>query len=395
MLMPPQDTLVLVANQAWNLVNYRSGLISALRADGWRIVAAAPEDLEMRRQLVDLGCIFEAIPLDAKGLSPLAEARTFAALVRLLRHYRPRAVLGWTIKANLWGALAARLLHTPALLNVSGLGIAFGERGWLRPLAGLLYKLCFARAATVFFQNETDRKALVNSRLVRPEQARMLPGSGVNAKHFAPTTKERPASRRYVLVARLLAAKGVREFVEAARIVRARRPELRFQLVGFLDVANPTAISRKEVEEWVEAGTIEYLHPVADVRPILDDAEAVVLPSYYREGLSRVLLEAAAMARPVITTDHPGCREAVIDGVTGFLCQPRDPVSLAEAIERLAACDQQTWRQMGGAARARIEAEFAEDVVIARYREALASAAVRSLGAKPSQHRLDRLGYDQ
>lgn len=369
--------LFLVANQAWNLVNYRSGLIAALRANGFEVVAVAPPEPAMEARLREMGCRFEAIPLNAKGLSPLAELRTFLALWTLVRRHRPRALLGWTIKANLWGALAARLCGVPAILNVSGLGIA-ADRGLLQRLAALLYRFCFARAATVFFQNEADMAALVKPGLVDPAQAHLLPGSGVDPQWFTPTLRDRPQARRYVLIARLLAPKGVREFVAAARAMRQTRPELRFVLVGFLDVANATAITRAEVDGWVEEGAIEYLEPVADVRPILDLAEAVVLPSYYREGLSRALLEAAAMARPVITTDLPGCREAVVNGVTGYLCQPRDVASLVAAIERLAALSEDEWRAMGDAARARIEAEFAESIVVARYLEALDRAGVTS-----------------
>lgn len=377
MSSPAPPVLFLVANQAWNLVNYRSGLIAALRASGFEVVAIAPPEPAMEARLRAMGCRFEAIPLNAKGLSPLAELRTFLALWSLVRRYRPRALLGWTIKANLWGALAARLCGLPAILNVSGLGIA-ADRGLLQRLAALLYRFCFARAATVFFQNEADLAALVGPGLVRPAQARLLPGSGIDAEWFKPAIRTRPEARRYVLIARLLAPKGVREFVAAARELRRTCPELRFVLVGFLDVANATAITRAEVDGWVSEGAIEYMEPVEDVRAILDGAEAVVLPSYYREGLSRALLEAAAMARPVITTDLPGCREAVVDGVTGYLCKPRDVASLIAAIERLATLGPDQWRTMGDAARARIESEFSESIVVARYLEALARAGVTS-----------------
>jgi glycosyltransferase involved in cell wall biosynthesis len=253
----PAPVLFLVANQAWNLVNYRSGLIAALRGQGYDVVAVAPPDSAMEAKLQAMGCRFEGIPLNAKGLSPFAELRTFLALWALLRRHRPRALLSWTIKANLWGALAARLTGVPAILNVSGLGIA-ADRGLLQRLAAVLYRVCLARAATVFFQNEADRAALVGPGLVSAEQARLLPGSGVDPQWFAPMIRERPDSRRYVLIARLLAPKGVREFVAAAREVRRIRQDLRFVLVGFLDVANATAITRAEVERWVSEGTIEY-----------------------------------------------------------------------------------------------------------------------------------------
>ena len=372
---PP--VLFLVANQAWNFVNYRAGLIAALRKDGYDIVAIAPREPAMEARLAEMGCRFEAIPLNAKGLSPLAELRTLLALWALVRRYRPRALLSWTIKANLWGALAARLARVPAILNVSGLGIA-AERGPLQRLATLLYRLCFARAGTVFFQNEADRAALIEPGLVTSEQACLLPGSGVDPDWFAPAVRQRPAERRFVLIARLLASKGVREFVAAAREIRLTHPALCFVVAGFVVVANASAITRSDVDGWVAAGVIDYLEPVADVRPILEGAEAVVLPSYYGEGLSRALLEAAAMARPVVTTDLPGCREAVVDGVTGYLCLPRDVASLIAAIKRVAALSPTEWRQMGDTARARIETSFSERRVVDRYFQALERAGVTS-----------------
>lgn len=371
---PARRSILIVANLAWNLVNYRAGLIRALVADGFSVIAVAPHNAEMEQKLGELGCrAFEPIPLDAKGLSPLTELRTFLAIIGIMRKHRPIAVLSWTIKANLWSALAARILGVPSIPNVSGLGGAH-DRRLLQMVAAALYRFCFARSPTVFFQNNADRAALIDARLIRKRQAALLPGSGIDPSYFHPATFDRPKSRRFVLVARLLAAKGVREFVEAARCLRSERPELRFALLGFLDVANRDAICREEVEGWVAEGIIEYFPPVDDVRPLLEDCEAMVLPSYYREGLSRALLEAAAMARPVITTDQPGCREAMVDSVTGFLCQPRDVGSLVIAIGRVADLDDTAWRRMGAAGRALVEAEFSETVVIDRYRTALQSA---------------------
>lgn len=374
--LPP--TLVLVANQAWNLVNYRAGLIQALLADGFRIVAVSPAEPAMSRLLCEMGCEFIEIPLEAKSLAPWAEVRTFMALLRLFRRERPRAVLSWTIKANLWSSLAARILGIPAIANVSGLGIAYDASALLRRVASVLYRICFARACTVFFQNEADEDALVGTGLLRTDQARRLPGSGVDPAHFRPASLRRPSSRLYLLLARMLAPKGIREFVEAARIIRRERNDLRFALLGFVDVNNPTAITKAEIDGWVEEGVIEYHAPVGDVRPWLEDAEAVVLPSYYREGLSRALLEAAAMARPIITTDWPGCREAVLPGKTGLLVPPHDGSALASAIGQMASFDEPTWQAWGKAARVRIELEFAESVVIERYRAALADAGVTS-----------------
>jgi len=369
-------TLLLVANQGWNLVNYRAGLIAALRRAGFRIVAAAPSEPDSERRLRELGCDFRPIPLAPKSLSPFDSLRTVFALAALARQEQPAAILTWTIKANLWGSLVGRLAGIPVIANVSGLGIAHSGKGWLRRVAEPLYRICLKAASTVFFQNESDFETMVAAKLVRPQQARLLPGSGVDLEWFAANGRERPLERRFVMLARLLRSKGVEQFVEAARRIRARRGDLRFALLGFTDVANVEAITREQVDSWAAEGIVEYFEPVSDVRPILETAEAVVLPSYYREGLSRALLEGASMGRPIVTTDHPGCREAIEPGVTGFLCQPRDVDSLEQAILRVAGLAGAEWAAMSGAARERAVRLFSQDIIIERYLEALRDAGV-------------------
>lgn len=366
-----RPVLLLVVNQAWNLVNYRAGLIHALQAAGYDIVAVAPPEPKMEERLAAMGVRFIAIPLSARSLSPLGEARLFFALLRIVQRTGPAALLTWTIKSNLWGGLAGRLCGVPVIANISGRGIAHSGSRLLAAVANTLYRLCLARASTVFMQNEHDRAAFVEQGLVRDEQVVPLPGSGVDLERFAPPDHERPTSRQYVLLARLLGAKGVREFVAAARHIRNDRDDLEFALAGFVDPHNPDAIQRSELAEWEAADIVSYVGAVEDVRPILFDAEAVVLPSYYAEGLSRALLEAAAAGRPIITTDHPGCREAVDPEETGFLCEPKDARSLETAIRRLADCDETRWTAISKAARRKAEAEFSERFVIDCYLSAL------------------------
>lgn len=368
--------LVMVcANLAWNLVNFRAGLIRALLADGYRVMAVAPADPAMEAKLAELGCSFAAVPIDAAGLSPWHDLRSFLALRRLIRRHRPAAWLSWTIKPNIYGSLAAVGQGVPAFPNVSGLGTAFIRRNLLTTLVKRLYRAGFRRASAVFFQNPDDRDLFTGMGLVSAAQARLLPGSGIDADHFAPQSQERPTRRRFVMLARLVADKGVREYVAAARLVRARWPDASFRLIGFLDVANRTAIAAEEVAGWVAEGVIDYLPPVDDVRPVLEEADFVVLPSY-REGLSRVLLEAAALRRPIVTTDVPGCRDVVIDGVNGYLCDPRDAAALAAALERAAATDDAAWQAMASAGRSRVIDEFSQGRVSALYCDALRQAGV-------------------
>jgi glycosyltransferase involved in cell wall biosynthesis len=254
---------------------------------------------------------------------------------------------------------------------VSGLGTAFLSGGLLGRFVSLLYMLAFRKAAVVYFQNVEDRNLFVGDRLVRADQARLLPGSGINLKRFAMTALPLGAHIRFLMVARLLGDKGVREYVEAARIARRIVPEARFGLLGAIDDGNRTAISADELAEWVREGVIDYLGEVSDVRPQLAEATVIVLPSY-REGLPRSLLEGAAMGRPLIATDVPGCRELVEDGVNGFLCRARDRDSLSAAMIRMATLDEGVRAKMGARSRQLAEERFNEELVTKAYVMALA-----------------------
>lgn len=367
--------IVVCANQAWNLVNFRVDLIAALVAAGCKVIAAAPPDPAMQARLEQLGAEFEPLPIDAKGLAPHRDLATLWKIRKLLIRVRPDAWLSWTIKPNVYGSLVAGSLGIPALPNVSGLGTAFIRRNLLTLAAKQLYRTGFRKAPTVFFQNGTDRDEFVTAGLVAARQARLLPGSGIDPAQFAPPPGGRPGHRRFLMLARVVADKGVREFAEAARQTRIRWPDARFILMGEIGAPNRTAITRSEVEGWIAAGIIEHLDPVSDVRPQIAAADFVVLPSY-REGLSRVLVEAGAMGRPAIATDVPGCRDIVNDGVNGFLCAARSGPALAEAFERAARLDDAGWTKMANAARERVVSTFSTRAVIAPYFQALADVGV-------------------
>lgn len=369
-------TILVSANQAWNLVNFRGGLIEALRGQGFEIAAAAPSDAEHEAQLRALGCSFHPIAIDPKGMSPLHDARLVLRYAAIMRRVRPAAYLSWTIKPNIYGAIAARTLGIPALPNVSGLGTAFIRNNPLTEIVSLLYRAGFARASSVFFQNEDDAAIFRARRLVRGAQVAMLRGSGIDTGRFAPISPRRPARGHFLMIARVLADKGVREFVAAARILKREDPGRRFTILGHADVANRTAISRAELDGWVAEGVIAWAPPVGDVRAMIDGSDCVVLPSY-REGTSRVLLEGAAMARPLVASDVPGCREVVDDDVTGYLAPVRDAEALAAAMRRVDLLDDAAWQAMGRAGRRKVEAEFSPETVIAAYRAALARAGVR------------------
>jgi glycosyltransferase involved in cell wall biosynthesis len=368
-----RKTIVLSINTSWNLVNFRSNLIARLQREGYDVVALSPDD-DHRDALIALGVRHIPVEIDSKGLSP---ARDLALALRywsVLRRVRPVAFLGWTIKPNIYGSLAAHALGIPVINNISGLGTAFIRVGLLTRLVQALYRTALARSATVFFQNRHDRDQFVAQRLVPAKRTALLPGSGIDLARFVPAAApDASAPPVFLMVARLLRDKGVIEYAEAARMVRAVRPDAVFRLLGFLDVANRTAIDRATVEGWQRAGVIDYLGEAGDVRPHLAAASVVVLPSY-REGMPRSLLEAAAMARPLIATDVPGCTEIARAGENALLCKPRDARSLAGAMLAMLALPHAARVAMGLRSRAIAEAEFDVTVVEDRYLEAIGRA---------------------
>ena len=250
-----KSTKVIISfNTAWNIVNFRAGLIRALVDSGYEVVAVASPD-EYVARLSDLGCRYLPLPIDSKGTHPGRDLLMLWRLWRLLRCERPDVYLGYTVKPNVYGSLAARALGIPVINNITGLGAVFTRRNWLTLLVRGLYRLALARSGMVFFQNEDDRRLFVEGGLVKPEKAGRVPGEGVNVERFKLTPLPANHNRfRFLLLSRMLWDKGVGEYVEAARIVRLSFPNADFCLLGFLDVQNPAAISRGQMDAWVAEG---------------------------------------------------------------------------------------------------------------------------------------------
>jgi glycosyltransferase involved in cell wall biosynthesis len=372
-----RKTIVVSINASWNIVNFRKGLIDALRDRGDRVVALAPEDAFSDR-LRQWGIEFVPIRMNQQGISPIEDLGLLARYRRSLGAIGADIFLGYTVKPNIYGSLAAHSLGIPVINNISGLGTAFLRRGWLTALVTQLYRTALRRSKTIFFQNHEDRRLFLDKHIVRDDQARLLPGSGIDLERFraANGLRKDAGPFAFLFVGRLLWDKGVREYVEAARLVRRERPDVSFRILGFVDAPNRTAVPEAELRAWVDEGLVEYLGASDDVRPHLAAADCIVLPSY-REGLPRVLLEGAAFAKPLIATDVPGCRQVVEDGVNGLLCEARDPQSLAEAMLRLVALPAERRAEMGREGRRKAEAEFDQRIVIERYLQAIDAALER------------------
>ena len=373
-----QMHIMLTVNAAWNIWNFRKPVVQALMAEGHAITVLAPPD-DSVTDLKALGCRFVPLEMNAKGLNPLQELKLVRRFERIFRAENPHVVLSYTIKNNLFGAIAAKSLEIPFLPNVTGLGTAFLSGGLLEKIAELLYRHAFRNLPVIFFQNEEDRGLFISHRMVKPDQARLLPGSGIDLAHFAATSfPADDAAPIFLMVARLLRDKGVIEFIEAARQVKAQRPDVRFQLLGVAGSENRTAITAETVHTWAREGIVEYLGAMPDVRPAIASASCVVLPSY-REGAPRTLIEAAAMARPLIATDISGCRAVVDHKKTGLLCKVKDAESLSGAITRFLELDSGKQAAMGRAGRAKMEREYDQKIVVKAYRKAIKRLAAQTV----------------
>ena len=368
----PRRTVAVCVNSAWNVLNFRRGLVRDLVSNGFRVVVLAPLD-QSREPFEQLGCEVTHIDLDRGSLSPLHDLRVLLQIRRELKRLRPIVMLGFTIKPNVYGSLAARSLGIPVINNVAGLGTMFLRGRLAAALARLFYWSAFRKSYVVFFQNPDDHDMFIRRGIVRSEQARLLPGSGIDLARFMPDALPGADERQpvvFLMIARLLRDKGVAEYIGAARHLRKSNANARFVLVGGHDLKNSAAISTAVLNNAISEAAIEYVGQIADVRKEIAKADCIVLPSY-REGLPRTLLEGAAMGRPLVATDVPGCREVVRDETTGILCRPRDPKSLATALKRMIDAGALERQRMGSNARRMVENQFDERFVASAYREAL------------------------
>jgi glycosyltransferase involved in cell wall biosynthesis len=343
-----------------SLVNFRGDLIRALVGAGHEVVAmadSAPDGLV--RDIESLGARFRPFPVQRNGMNPVRDLATLRALRRAFLELRPDVVLAYTIKPIIWGGLALRgLPEVRFFALVTGLGFAFQGGGFYRTglarLATRLYRASLRRASRVIFQNQDNLSEFVGRRITRPESAAVVNGSGVDVRRFMKSAL--PAGNAvFLLIARLLREKGLREFAGAARLVKSKYPEVVCRLVGPPD-PSPDGLPLAEVMSWDAQGLVEYLGETQDVRPHLAASHVFVLPSYH-EGMPRTILEAMATGRPILTTEVPGCRETVVPGENGFLVPRGDVKALAERMAWFME-HRERWESMGERSRQMAEERF-------------------------------------
>lgn len=361
--------IALVVNAAWNFWNFRRALIHALLQRGCDVVLIAPEDAyrpKLQAEFPEVAFV-PLKKLSRKSLSVWGNSRTYFELKTVLEKERPACAVFYTIKPNIFGSFAIRALAIPAIAVVTGVGYAGTAPLPIRHLVFWLYRQAFRFVQKAIFQNYDDRREFLLADALSPEKATVIKGSGIDTRHYAPTVRPGNRAPIFIFVGRFLSEKGIREFVKAAAQVRGGVPDARFQILGSPDLGNPASILPAELQGWISGGLVEYLGQVEDVRPFVQRADVLVLPSYYREGMPRALLEGMAMGLPIITTDSVGCRDTVEDGHNGFIVPAGDTQALATAMLRFAHLPDPVRQAMGRYSREKVLREFCNEVILPRY----------------------------
>ncbi|MCW2094203.1 MULTISPECIES: glycosyltransferase family 4 protein [Lelliottia] len=359
--------VIFSANTSWYLYNFRKNTIKRFIELGHEVHIIAPDDAYTNK-LIDLGVQKHHLFLHSNSLNPLQDMVTILHLLYLYITIKPDVVYNFTPKINIYGAFVSYLLPSLRVVNnIAGLGTAFVDDGLKKKILHFLYKFSQKRADIVFFQNEEDMLLFTKSNLVKKEKSRRILGSGVNLEAFNTTRMTKEKDIKFILVARLIEQKGVKLYAEAARIIREKYPTAEFALLGPILDSNPSAIHRDEISKWVDAGLLNYLGHSDNVASVLAEYDCVVLPSFYREGVPKSLLEAAACGKIVITTNNIGCKDAVIDGITGFLCEPKSLEALVNALEKVIQMNPDSFIKMKKSARCLALNKFDENIIIDEY----------------------------
>lgn len=356
-----KGNILVLTNNIGGLHSFRKEVMKAIVDAGYDVYISEPDDDERVKYFEEIGCHIIKTDFNRRGMNPFADFKLMLRYRNFIKQLNPKAVLTYTIKPNVYGGMACRLTHTPQLANVTGLGDAVENGGWLQKLTVTLYKMGLGKSRRVFFQNKSNRDVFIRLG-VADENSILLPGSGVNLDHH--TYQEYPADEgkiRFLFIGRLLKDKGIEEYFESAKKVKSKYPNTEFQIVGTVEGPYQT-----QLDSLVKEGIIIHLGKTTDIRPFIGSVECTVMPSYH-EGMSNVNLESAANGRPVITTDVSGCQETVDDCTTGYLVEAKNSLRLTDAVERFIKLPYSEKVLMGKNARRKVEKEFDRQIVVNAY----------------------------
>ncbi|WP_172561832.1 glycosyltransferase family 4 protein [Vibrio furnissii] len=364
-------TIAITSNTSWYLYNFRKNTIIALINKGYKVVAISPYD-DYSNKLISLGVVYIDIDIDNGGTNPFRDLKTLFSFYAIFSKTNVDVVLNFTPKNNIYSTMAAFMNGAKVINNVAGLGVLFINEGIASKIARTLYKFSQKFANKIFFQNEDDRNLFLENGMASQSITDRLPGSGVDLSRFEVMQPKDDGKVRFLLIARMLYDKGVQHYVEAARILKKQYGDtVEFRLLGFLDVDNPSAVTKDEMDKWTSEGVVSYLGTSDQVEVEIAQVDCVVLPSFYREGVPKSLLEAGAMGKIIVTTDNVGCRETVDHDVNGYICEPRSTVSLKVMLEKVINLTYEDRIKMGKKSREKMENKFDEKIVIQKYLSAI------------------------
>jgi len=359
--------IAIVVNTSWNIFNFRINLLDYLKTKGFKVTLIAPKD-DYSEKLINRGFEFIEIKMNNKGVNPIEDLGLTYQLYKIFKENSFDLALLYTIKPNIYGNIAAKLASVPTISTITGLGTVFLNERLSSKIARQLYKHSLKYSKKVFFQNRDDMNMFINKNLVSNKLIDYIPGSGIDTEKFKPSDKKNDNSKfKFLMVARLVKDKGLIEYLEASELLKSRYSEsVEFCLLGEFYEGNPTAISREELDVWIKKGVITYLGSSDNVKAVMEEHNCIVLPSY-REGLSRVLLEGASMEKPIVTTNVPGCKDVVDNGVNGFICEPYNSISLSDAMEKMLNLINEDLVDMGNKSRCKVIEKFSSDIVVKKY----------------------------
>jgi len=365
--LPEKLKIAFVSNRSRELLNFRGGICQRLRDAGHEVIMIAPPDFSSGR-FSEEGFQYFPFHMDIYNLNPVHEISIFRQLFSIYQKSRPDLIFHYAIKPNVYGTLAASMLRIPSVAVITGLGLFAGTgKKWLQKVSHGLYKFVIKFASEIWFLNSSDKEYFTNKVRVPGHKIYTLPGEGINTDKFKPVPRMHSGTvTRFLFAGRLVWAKGLRELAEAAEKIKITYPETLFQVAGSPETSNPDGVPPVQLEMWQKSGILEYLGDNPNIMPLLEKCDCAILPSY-REGMSRFLLEASAMGIPVITTQVTGCLEIVQNGVTGWLCQPKNSEDLTDKILLFLSLSQDEQQKAGQAGRDYVVKHFDEKLVYQYY----------------------------
>jgi len=354
--------VLMLVNHDVVIYNFRKELVERLLEEGYEVIISSPYG-ERIDNLVQMGCKYIEATISRHGTNIFEELKLIAYYRKIIKEVKPDVVLSYTIKPNIYGGLACRVLNVPYIANITGLGTAVENAGIMQKISVALYKVAFKKINCVFFQNTENMQFFIKNNIAIGKH-RLVPGSGVNLDQFQPLAYPTNETIEFVFISRIMKEKGIDQYLEAAEFISNKYPNTKFHICGFCEQAY-----EDKIRVFQDQGIVKYHGMIRDVRQIIEKTHCTIHPSYYPEGISNVLLESSACARPIITTNRSGCREVVDNEVSGYIVEQKSLADLIQKIEKFLLLDFKSKENMGIAGREKVEKEFDRNIIVDAYIE--------------------------